>query len=510
MIKRLTILALSAILVCGLFSGTAFAAEKSGKDADIVIVQALDMVSFDPIATSDLSNAYVLYNIYSRLFNFQTDKLAGTPELCKEYKIVSDTEWHFTIWDNVKFHDGSLMTADDVVYSLNRAKGGTAIGALFKPVKEITKVDAKTISITTDGPYPGLYSALTHSSTSILPKSYIEKAEKSKDWSKPIGSGRYTFVNRVIGDTIKFARFDGYFNKDDAAMNKSITFKVIPEGTNRTIAIETGDADVNTEFVPTDYDRVMKNPNLKLWSQPACLVWHLGMDNTHEWFKNAKVRQAVAYAIDREACMQVGHDGKGYVLFNSATFANDPIVMGGIQNPKDKYSYDPEKAKALMKEANCPGFSTQIIVFRDEAERIATLVQAFLAEININIEVVRIENAVFASYIQSHRAPMFVTSWGSYWDPDLFLARRFSQAGIGGVNRVWYTNPELDKMILEGRGSFDEKVRRDVYKKVQEFLAEESPEVDLYVTMIYALSNNKLKGVEMTPERPFNYHKLHY
>lgn len=511
MTKRFFTLALSALLASVLFVGTSQAAKAEGKfDADITIVQALDMISFDPIATSDLSNQYVLYNVYSRLFNFQSDKLAGTPELCQSYQIINDTEWHFTIWENVKAHDGSTITADDVVYSLNRAKAGTTLGALFKPVKEIKKIDNRTISITTDGPYPGLYSALTHVATCIVPKSYVEKAVASKDWSKPIGSGRYKFVNRVIGDTIKFERFDNYFNKDDAAKNKTLTFKVIPEGTNRTIAIETGAADLNTEFVPTDYDRVMKNSNLHLWSQPASLVWHLGMDNTHEWFKNKKVRQAVAYAIDRDACMQVGHDGKGQVLYNSATFANDPLVLGGIQNPLKKYSYDPATAKALMREANCPGFTTQIVVFRDEAERIATLVQAFLAEINIKLEVVRIENSVFPSYIASHKAPMFITSWGAYWDPDLFLSRRFSKDGIGGVNRVWYTNPELDKMIVEGRSSFDEAKRAAVYKRVQEFLAEESPEVDLYVTMIYALSNNKLKGVEMTPERPFNYHKLHY
>jgi ABC-type transport system substrate-binding protein len=174
------------------------------------------------------------------------------------------------------------------------------------------------------------------------------------------------------------------------------------------------------------------------------------------------------------------------------------------------YSYNPGKAKALMKEANCPGFTTQLVVFRDEAERIATAVQAYLSEINIKVEIVRIENAVFPAQIAGHKAPMFVTSWGCYWDPDMFLSRRFSKDGIGGVNRVWYQNPKLDEMIAEGRGTFDEKKRIATYKRVQEFLAQESPEVDLYVTKVYALSNTQLKDVEMTVEKPFNYYKLHY
>jgi peptide/nickel transport system substrate-binding protein len=512
LMKRFSVVALIFAMLTVVFSThCSFAADgENNFNSDITIVQALDMVSFDPVNTSDLSNAYVLFHLYSRLFNIDSEKMTGIKELCKDYKLVSDTEWHFTIWDNVKCHDGSVLTIDDVVYSLNRAKGGTGIGALFKPVKDITKVDDHTLSITTDGPYPGLHSALAHVSTCIIPRSYVEKAMAANDWSKPIGSGRYKFVSRVIGDTIKFERFDDYFNKNEVAKNKSLIFKVIPEGTNRTIAVETGAADLNVEFVPTDYDRVIKNPKLKLWESSSSLVWHLGMDNTSGWFKNKLVRQAVAFAIDREACMKVGHDGKGTVVYNSATFAPAPIVLGGIQNPLNMYSYNPEKAQALMKEADCPGFDTQIIVFRDEAERIATAIQAYLSVININAEVVRIENAVFASYISDHKAPMFVTSWGCYWDPDLFLARRFSKAGLGGVNRVWYMNPKLDELIEEGRSTFDEIKRVEIYKRIQEFLAEESPEVDLYVTNIYALSNNKLKDVDVNSERPHNYYKLHY
>src|SRR5512144_753692 len=191
--RRFLAVTLSSLLAITLLAPGALAAEqKSGRDGSITVVQALDMISFDPTATSDLNNQYVLYNIYSRLFTFPNNRLAGdVKELCKDFKRVSDTEWHFTIWQNVKFHDGTTLTVDDVVYSLNRGKASAAIGALFKPVKEIKKVDDKTLAIITDGPYPAMTSALTHVATSIVPKSYAQKAEQTKDWSKPIGSGRY-------------------------------------------------------------------------------------------------------------------------------------------------------------------------------------------------------------------------------------------------------------------------------------------------------------------------------
>ena len=510
--RRFLAVVVFSLLAIALFAGGVFAAEqKSGRDGDITVVQALDMISFDPIATSDLNNQYVLYNIYSRLFTYPKDRLAGdVKELCKDFKRVSDTEWHFTIWDNVKFHDGTTLTVDDVVYSLNRAKASTALGALFKPVKEIKKVDNKTLSIITDGPYPAMTSALTHAATSIVPKSYAEKAEQTKDWSKPVGSGRYKFVSRMIGDSVKFERFDDYFNKDELAQNKTLTIKVIPEGTNRTIAIETGAADLNAEFVPTDYERVMKNPKLKLWDQPSALVWHLGMDNTQGWFKNKLVRQAVAFAVDREGCMKVGHDGRGVVLYNSATFAHAPTVLGAIQNPLNKYSYNPAKGEGPDEGGQLPGLHhpARGLPRRGRAHRHRG------PGLPVRDQHQGRDRAHRKRGLPGlHRRPQ-----GPHVRDHLGLLLGSGHVPVAALQQGRHRrrqprlvqNAKLDEMITEGRSTFDEAKRVEVYKRVQEFLAEESPEVDLYVTKVYALSNDKLKGVEMTVEKPFNYYKLHY
>lgn len=477
-------------------------------NANITVVQQLDMVSFDPINTSDLSNRYIITNIYSYLFA-QDEYLNNVPELVKSFKRTNDSTWQFEIYKGVKAHDGQELTADDVVYSLQRTQKGTAIGALFKPVDTISKVDDYTIQITTFGPYPVLPTALTHVACAIVPKHYAEKAVAEKDWSNPIGTGRYKFKSRLIGDSVVMDRFDEYFNQEDKALNKSLTFKIIPEGSGRTIAVETKAADINVVFDTVDYDRVLANANVQLWEHPSQTVWHLGYDNTQKWFDNKLVRQAINYAIDRQAIMEVGHNGHGTVVFNNATFA--PTCLGAVNNPGNKYSYNPEKAKALMKEAGCTGFETEIIVFRDEAERMAVLMQSYLDVIGIKANVKRIENAVFAQTIQAHKAPMFITSWGCYWDPDMFLARRFTSAGIGGVNRVWYQNPELDVLINKGRTiSFDNNVRAEAYKEIQTFMAEEAPEADLYVNTMYALANKDLKGIEINVEMPHNYYKLHY
>ncbi|MCL2162965.1 MAG: ABC transporter substrate-binding protein [Oscillospiraceae bacterium] len=477
-------------------------------DADLVLTQATDMIHWDPIASSDMPNSTILFTIYSRLFKSDKD-FKPVPELCEEATMVSPTEWHFKIYENIICHDGvSVITADDVLFNLNRAAEGVTLGALFRPVTGMSKVDDLTISITTDGPYPGLMTALSHVATSILPQSYVEQAVANDDWSSPIGSGRYKFDSRIIGDSVKVVRFDDYFNADDRAQNHSLTFKIIPEGTSRTIAVETGEVDLNIDFETNDYDRVVNNPDLKLWEEPTTQTYYLAMDVTLPWLDNKLVRQAVNFAVDRESCLQVALNGRGYVLYNTSNFAS--TVLGGINNPLDYYSFDPDRAKELMDEAGCTGFDTEIYVYTEISERVAQVVQGNLAEIGINATVHRVESAVLYARTLEHQTPMFIDTWACYWDPDLFLVRRFTEAGFGGVNRSWYSSPEMDRLLVEGRQSAVDEERAEVYRRIQEFMVFEAPQADLFVNNAFALTRAGLKGVIVGSERVSYLDQLHY
>ncbi|HPK15484.1 MAG TPA: ABC transporter substrate-binding protein [Clostridia bacterium] len=474
-------------------------------DGDIVIVQADDMVTFDTTVTTLLHNADIQYEIYSRLF-VATPENAYVPELCESYELVSDTEWRFTIHKGVKFHDGSVLTIDDVVYSLNRAKDSAMMKNLYAPVVAITKVDDDTISITTNGPYPGLTAALGHAASSILSQEYAEWCIANDDWTKPIGTGRYKFDSREIGNYVKLVRFDDYFNQDDPARNASLTIKVIPEATARTIAVETGEAHVNVDFSTADYDRVLADGKLKIWARAGGTPHGLGMDVTVGWFTNKLVRQAVSYAIDREACLEVGYDGLGVVSYTPLA----PHCIGYVNNPLDMYSYDVEKAKQLMTEAGCTGFSTQLIVISAIDEKVAVVIQSNLAEIGINVEIVRIEPSVFTTTVLEHGAPLYINNWGCFRDPDMFLGRRFGTVGLGAANRNWYATEELDAMIVEARSTFDEEERAVLYKAIQEYLAVDMPEAELYVPNLFMLTSKEVKGAVINHDRPYRYYSLHF
>jgi len=474
-------------------------------DGDIVIVQANDMITFDTTVTTLLYNADIQYEIYSRLF-VATPENEYVPELCKSYERVSDTEWHFTIYSGVKFHDGSELTIDDVVYSLNRAKDSAMMKNLYAPVVSITKLDDESLCIITDGPYPGLTAALGHSASSILSQEYTEWCIANDDWSKPIGTGRYKFDSREIGDYVKLVRFDDYFNQDDPARNASLTIKVIPEATARTIAVETGEADVNVDFSTADYERVLSEGELKIWVRNGGTPHGLGMDVTQEWLDNELVRQAISYAVDRESCLEVGYDGLGIVTYSPLA----PHCIGYVNNPLDMYSYNVEKAKELMAEANCTGFDTELIVISSTDEKVAVVIQANLAEIGINVEIVRIEASVFTATVLEHGAPLYINNWGCFRDPDLFIGRRFGTVGLGAANRNWFATDELDAMIVEARSTFDEEERAEYYKAIQEYLAVEMPEAELYVPDLFTLTSKDIKGVVINHDRPYRYYSLHF
>ena len=474
-------------------------------DGNIVIVASTDMQTFDPTATSAIATLNVLNMIYNRLFELD-DNLGGIPVLAEKVEYLSDTELTIKIYEGIKFHDGSDMTSEDVAYSLERAREAATASTLMAPIIGIEIVDEYTVKLTTDGIYPAITTAFTHMACSILPKEYYEKAIATGDWSNPIGSGRYKFSSRTIGAETVLVKNENYWNPNDAAQNESLTFKIIPEGANRTIMVETGEADLNVNFMTSDYNRATTSDVMALHSIPSATQFFVCMNYKNQYFSNQKVRQAVNYAIDKEAVIMAAYDGLGK--------AHDSYVAPACLGYKDMsgvYSYDIAKAKALLAEAGYPnGFTTDLVVWNDAGERIAAVVQGYLSQIGITTNITRIEFSAVNTMIAEGKLPMFISSWGCYQDPDLFLARLFGRVGLGAANRGEYESDKFEELYKLGRSTADEKVRAEYYGQIQDLLVEDAPWCPLFVSQMFALANKDLQGVEINVEAPYNFYKLHY
>lgn len=469
---------------------------------DICIAISSDIISMDPSAQNDTITIYALDMLYNKLFRYD-ENLKPIPDLVDTYKQISDLEWEIHIVQNVLFHDGSQLTAEDVKFSLDRAKESKVVQHLFFQIDKVDVVDKYTVLITTKVPYSALPDALCHPGSGIVSKAYVENGG---DFSNPVGTGPFKFKSRVLGDSLTVERYDNYFKKDSIAKSDSITLKVIPEATSRTIALETGEVDVVTSFETVDYARVTASDTMKVYKKNSIYGQNLCLNVNNKYLSNKLVRQAIQYAIDKDSIIEVAINGLGipsYTVVPQST-------LGYIANPCN-YEYNPEKAKELLAQAGYKdGFSITLWTSGDERNRIAQVVQANLAEIGIKVQIELFEWAAFIETTGAGNHEMCIISWNCSPEPDLVFPVLWGTGSIGGSNRSQYSNPELDDLLQEARVELDHEKRILMYQEAQRILMEDSPWIPIYYVNQLVAANSSLQGVELNPKGLFNMEKLHY
>lgn len=485
-------------------SGGSTTVSTEGRE-DLVIAMPEDLETFDPISTSAMATQAVHNMMYVRLYYNDTND-QPVPMLAEEMTVVSDTEIDIKIKDGFTFTDGTPVTAEDVVFTLQRALESPNFSTLLATVTGFEVIDELNFRIVTTGPSPSIRVALMHPGTGILPKAYAEQALESGDWSNPVCSGPFKFESRSVGESVKLVKNDTYADEATSAQCNSLTFRYVPEASSRTVLVETGEADVNFQFATADYARASEDPDLAIHDHTGTVVQYIGVDTTIAPFDNKLVRQALNYAINREDVMTVVAEGLGTVNYSVLP----PTTIGYLENPSN-YTYDPEQAKALLAEAGYPdGFDTTLVAFNDLGKRVCEVVQMFLMEVGINAEIETYDTSVRVSMIANHEVPMFSGQWGAMSDADLVLPRLFTQEAIGGMNFTHYTNPQLDELFAAGRSTYDEAERVSIYEECVTLLADEAPWCPLYIPSAFALTNANLQGVELSGESIINMWNLHY
>lgn len=476
------------------------------KDNDIEIVVSTDLASLDPAASSSVFTMYVTRTLYDRLY--ETDENNDpVPHLAKTTEMISDTEWIITLQDNAKFSDGSPITAADVKYSLDRAKASGQAAALYAPISSIEVVDDLTVKFVTERLYPQLVLALTHGSACILPASYLEEADKTGDFSNPVTSGRYVVDERVPGESIRLVPNENFWDTADAAQNTSLTFRVVPEASTRSIMVQTGEADLNVDFSTADYDILANDSNVKIHENNSNTMTFMTLDCQNEFLQDKTVRQAFNYAIDRESVLLVQANGFGTVNY---TYLANPC-NGYLDNPGG-YSYNPDKAKELLAQAGyADGDITIDLNVTSEYNAAASLIQSNLKDVGVTANIVMMESLDdIVPRASDGVLDACVTIWGCYTDPALVLERNVGKSALGAYNQARYVNEELEGLWQYGTAFQDVNERIPYYEQWQQILCEDCPWVPLYVGKTFAVSNAALQGVTLNPQNAYGFHALHY
>ena len=269
-------LLLAGVMSLGLFAGCS----KDGGDKkdpgkgggakdSIVIATMGETPSLSPTEHNAVAGSYMNLLTYNTLFSSDMD-MQPQPDLAESYENVDESTWHFKIKEGVKFHNGDTMTVDDVVASLQWAQGFAEVNLYNKNFVSISKVDDSTVEIKTDGPDAMVLLNLCHHGNAIVPKKLIDEGHDFN--TAPIGTGPYKLVEWKRGDSLTFEAFDDYFL--GAPKIKNMTWKIIPEGSSRTIALEAGEIDMIIEVEAMDGDRLKENSDITV------LQYN---DTSHNW-----------------------------------------------------------------------------------------------------------------------------------------------------------------------------------------------------------------------------------
>ncbi len=481
------------------FAGGGQEVQEQAKD-EISIALSADITSLDPHGHNDTKSEAVSFLLFNRLFRLNTD-FEVVPDLAESWDQPSETEWVIKIKEGVLFHNGSEMTSEDVKFSLDRSKEMPKVQQVLSEVKSIEVVDKYTVKITTNSSFAPFLYTLVHAGTSILPKAYVNSGD---EFVNPIGSGPYTFVEWISGDKVVLEKNSKYFDRNNIGQSAKIVFKVIPEGTSRTIALETGEVDVVAELPTIDMNKVSDNGDLKLYEKPSTRVDFFEMNTEKEPFNSKLVRQAMNYAIDKEAIIIVCIEGAGI----QAESVLAPSFLGYKAGP---YTYNPEKAKAMLAEAGYPdGFEMTITTSGDDRKRIAEVIQASLMEVGIKASIEMLEWGTFIDSAIKGDHEALVLGWTSNPDPDSTLTPRFYSGNIDGMNFSRINDPKLDQLLKEGREELDLGNREKIYNEFHEYAMELGMFVPLYVLNNIVGANSLLKGVELSPQGLWNIEKIHY
>jgi len=438
--------------------------------------------------------------LFNRLFRLNTD-FKVIPDLAESWEQPSDTEWLIKIKEGVMFHDGSEMTSEDVKFSLDRSRVMPKVQQVLSEVKSVDIIDKYTVKVTTNSAFAPFLYTLVHAGTSILPKAYVESGD---DFANPIGSGPYKFVEWTSGDRVVLEKNENYFDKNNMGQSAKIIFKVIPEGTSRTIALETGEVDVVAELPTIDMNKVKDNADLKLYEKPSTRLDFFAMNTEKAPFDNIKVRQAMNYAIDKDAIMAVAIDGAGI----KADSVLAPSFLGYKAGP---YTFDPEKAKKLLTEAGYPdGFEMEIMTSGDDRKRIAEVIQASLMDVGIKASIKMLEWGTFIDSVLKGDEETLVLGWTSNPDPDATLTPIYFSGNIGGMNFSRINDPKIDQLLKDAREELDLTKRALIYNEFHEYVMEQAPFVPLFIKNNIVGANAALKDVELSPQGLWNIEKIHY
>lgn len=486
--KILLLLVLSMVLALGACKGGNQKGRVFQEKDSIVVGIQNNLDSLDPHIAAAAGTKEVLFNLFEGLV--KPDKDGNLiPAVASDYVVSEDGKTYtFTLRENVKFHNGDAVTAEDVKYSIERSAGmieGQKVMEIsaFKNIESVNVVDASTVEVVLKAADTELISFMT---TAIIPKDYANQE------TKPVGTGPFKFVSNTFNQSFVMERFDEYWG--NKAYLKTVTFKIINQASTAVMELNSGSIDIYP-YLSEDLANQL-NDKTYVVSGPTNLVQALFLNNDVKPFDDVNVRIALSYAIDKQGLIDMLSAGKGTVL-GSGMF---PGFGKYYKDCSDVYSYNQEKALEYLEKAGYKdGFTFTVRVPSNYQYHMdsALVIKDMLAKVNVNMEIEGIEWATWLEDVYVGRKfDATIIGIDAQLAPKDMMVRYVSD---GGKNFVNFDNAEYDKLYDEAVATTDDAKKIECYHKMQDILAKDAVSVFIQDPSLLVAVNSNLEGYTFYP-----------
>jgi glutathione transport system substrate-binding protein len=505
---RLRLATLAAALACSAAPALAAAAGK-----EVVLAVASTFTTMDPYDANDTLSLSVHKAFYEGLYGFDRE-MKVVPALAESHAVSADgLAYTFRLRRGVKFHDGTDFDAAAVKANLDRITNPDnhlKRYSLFSNVARTEVVDPHTVRITLRKPFSAFPNVMAHPSAAMISPAALKRWGSKDIAFHPVGTGPFTFVEWRQTDHVRVARNERYW-KPGLPRVDSIVFRPVVDNNTRSAVLRTGEAHF---AFPVPYEQapvLQGSPDIELVSGPSIVARFMTMNVLRKPFDDPRVRQAINYAIDKEAIAKVAF--AGYAL------PSEGVVPPGVEYAVKlgPWPYDPKKARALLEEAGFGrGFETELwsAYNHTTAQKVIQLLQQMLAQVGIKARVQALEAGQRVERVESVQRPedagvrLYYVGWSSStgeadwalrpllasesWPPRLF-------------NMAYYKNDRVDAAIQRALATTDKDEKAAAYREAQELIWKDAPWAFLVTEKLLYGRSKKLSGVYVLPDAAFDF-----
>ena len=461
--------------------------------------------NLDPRVASDDTSQKLDQLIFSSLMTLD-EHLRAVPQLAEHVENPDPTTWVFTVRRGVKFHDGHELTSADVVYTFRSLLAPGFVSPLKGAYRTVQAVDARdryTVVFHLTEPFA------TFPANLVVPP-IVPDGAGADFRDHPIGTGPYRFVSYAVDDRLELAAFPDYYG--GPPRNDGLVFRFVPDEIMRGLELRKGTMDlVINDIGPDIVYQLEQVPALQIVRSPGTDYQYIGTNLRDPILKDVRVRQALAYAVDRDAIVSYLRRGLG-----SPALGIMPPIAWAFEPDVFRYTHDPAKAKHLLDDAGypdpdgdgpAPRFTLSLKVQSIEYSRLqASVIQQNFREVGVELDIRLYEFATLYADVLKGNFQLYVLQWtGGYAaDPDI-IRRVFhsQQTPPSGFNRGYFSDPKVDALIERASATEDHAERQRLFSEVQKILALEVPYISLWNKTNYAIAQRSLSGIALRPAADF-------